>query len=96
MQATEADPRLRGWRARLDARAEEAATAVGEIPGVVGVVLGGSYGRGEHWPLSDLDLIVVGAGRPVEDVAEEVDRCAYQLSEMWGPAAATRRSTRGG
>lgn len=84
MQATEADPRLRGWRARLDARAEEAATAVGEIPGVVGVVLGGSYGRGEHWPLSDLDLIVVGAGRPVEDVAEEVDRCAYQLSEMWG------------
>ncbi|SDT69673.1 Nucleotidyltransferase domain-containing protein [Jiangella sp. DSM 45060] len=80
----ETDPRLRHWRARLAARAEEAATAVGAIPGVAGVVLGGSFGRGEHWPLSDLDLIVVGAGRPVADLAAEVDQCAYQLSEMWG------------
>ncbi|WP_116948027.1 nucleotidyltransferase domain-containing protein [Jiangella endophytica] len=78
------DPRLRHWRARLAARAEEATTALGEVPGVVGVVLGGSYGRGEHWPLSDLDLMVVSAGRPVAEVADEVDRCAYQLSEMWG------------
>ncbi|WP_053203824.1 nucleotidyltransferase domain-containing protein [Jiangella muralis] len=80
----ETDPRLRHWRTRLAARAEEAATAVGAIPGVAGVVLGGSFGRGEHWPLSDLDLIVVSAGRPVADVAAEVDQCAYQLSEMWG------------
>jgi Nucleotidyltransferase domain len=34
---------------------------VGRIPDVVGVILGGSVGRGEPWPLSDIDLIVVAA-----------------------------------
>lgn len=78
------DPRLQGWRERLAARAEEALDALATVPGVVGLVLGGSFGRGQHWPLSDLDVIVVSAGRPVPDVAAEVDRSAYQLSEMWG------------
>jgi predicted nucleotidyltransferase len=78
------DPRLLGWRDRLAARAEEALDALAAVPGVVGLVLGGSYGRGEHWPLSDLDVMVVSSGRPVPDVAGEIDRCAYQLSEMWG------------
>lgn len=78
------DPRLRRWRERLAVRAEEASGALAAVPGVVGLVLGGSYGRGEHWPLSDLDVIVVSVGRPVADVAAEVDRRAYQLSEMWG------------
>jgi len=83
-EAITTDPRLRRWRERLAARADEAVEALAAVPGVVGLVLGGSYGRGEHWPLSDLDVIVVGAGRPVADVAAEVDRRAYQLSEMWG------------
>lgn len=83
-EAIATDPRLRGWRERLDARAQEAAEGLAAVPGVVGIVLGGSYGRWEHWPLSDLDLIVVSDGRPVADVAAEVDRRAYQLSEMWG------------
>lgn len=78
------DPRLVAWRARLASRADEAVEAIAAVPGVYGVVLGGSCGRGEHWPLSDLDLAVVCVDRPVEEVAREVDERAYQLSEMWG------------
>jgi hypothetical protein len=48
------------------------------------LVLGGSFGRGQHWPLSDLDVMAICSGRPVPDVAADVDRTAYQLSEMWG------------
>lgn len=81
---TTTDPRLQGWRERLDARAEEALETLAAVPGVVGLVMGGSFGRGQHWPLSDLDVIVVSSGRPVDDVITEVDWRAYQLSEMWG------------
>lgn len=80
----DADPRLRGWQERLASRADEAATVLAAVPGVRGVMLGGSFGRGEHWPLSDLDFAVVCSGRSVEDTAREVDARAYQLSEMWG------------
>lgn len=82
--AASLDPRLRMWRERTASRAAEAVQALAAVPGVVGVVVGGSYGRGEHWPLSDIDLIVVSAGRSVAEVSTEVDQRAYQLSEMWG------------
>jgi hypothetical protein len=54
------------------------------VPGVIAVIIGGSVGRGEHWPLSDIDLMVVSADRPVQEVATDVDMCAYRISEMWG------------
>lgn len=78
------DPRLRFWRERLAARTEEALDALAAVPGVVGLVLGGSVGRGAHWPLSDVDVIVLSSGRPVDEVAAEVDLHAYALSSMWG------------
>jgi hypothetical protein len=53
---------------------------------VNGVILGGSVGRGEQWPLSDIDVIVVCAGRARDAVSTDIDRRAYQLSEMWGSA----------
>jgi predicted nucleotidyltransferase len=68
----------------LAARAAEVLEGLALVPGVVGLVLGGSYGRGRAWPLSDLDVIVISADRPVAEVAAEIDRSAYQLSEMWG------------
>ena len=39
-----------------DTRLAELAAAVAEVPGVVGVVLGGSRARGAHTPESDTDL----------------------------------------
>ncbi|MBM7787317.1 nucleotidyltransferase domain-containing protein [Tenggerimyces flavus] len=78
------DPRLSGWRERAASRSREAIEALAAVPGVTGLVLGGSFGRGLHWPLSDLDVMAICSGRPVPEVAQDVDRCAYQLSEMWG------------
>lgn len=78
------DPRLDGWRERAESRSREAIEALAAVPGVTGLVLGGSFGRGLHWPLSDIDVMAICSGRPVPEVAEDVDRTAYQLSEMWG------------
>jgi predicted nucleotidyltransferase len=78
------DPRLAEWRKRLEERSREAAAMVGRIPGVVGVILGGSVGGGEPWPLSDIDLIVVCNDRNPEHVGAVVSDHAYRLSEMWG------------
>lgn len=78
------DPRLMDWRSRARSRTNEAVRAVAQVPGVVAVAVGGSVGRGEHWPLSDIDLIAVSEARSPQDVAAEVDMCAYQMSEMWG------------
>ena len=78
------DPRIVGWRERSASRSEEAIECLAAVPGVSGLILGGSVGRGEHWPLSDIDVIVISSGRPVDEVSQEIDRRAYQLSEMWG------------
>jgi hypothetical protein len=59
---------------------------VGRIPDVVGVILGGSVGRGEPWPLSDIDLIVVCSNRTPKHIGGIVSDHAYRLSEMWGTA----------
>ena len=37
------------WRQLLTERTEEAISKLGEVPGVQGLVLGGSIGRGEPW-----------------------------------------------
>lgn len=80
------DPRIEGWERRLAARAEQAIDCLAAVGGVTGLIVGGSVGRGEHWPLSDIDVIVVSAGRPVDDVCADIDRRAYELSELWGAA----------
>lgn len=80
------DPRLRRWRERLASRADEATATLAAVPGVVGVVIGGSFGRGEAWPLSDLDFMIISTGRPVDEVADEINLAAYEQSEIWGTA----------
>jgi hypothetical protein len=59
---------------------------VGRITDVVGVILGGSVGRGEPWPLSDIDLIIVCSDRTPKHIGGIVSDHAYRLSEMWGTA----------
>ena len=47
------------WRRLLDERLAEAITVLGTVPGVHGLIVGGSLGRGEPWPMSDIDLLPV-------------------------------------
>jgi predicted nucleotidyltransferase len=50
------------WRELLEQRRDEAVGVLGAVPGVRGLVVGGSMGRGEPWPLSDIDVLAVYAG----------------------------------
>ncbi|MBL7261957.1 nucleotidyltransferase domain-containing protein [Paractinoplanes lichenicola] len=47
------------WRELKEDRLHEAITVLGRVPGVRGFLIGGSLGRGEPWPLSDIDLLPV-------------------------------------
>jgi hypothetical protein len=49
------------WRELLDYRAAEAIAVLGAVPGVRGLIVGGSMGRGDPWPLSDIDLLPIYA-----------------------------------
>lgn len=77
--------------ALTDARLREMADQMVAVPGVVGVVLGGSRARNEHTPESDTDLglyyrppLDVGA---LAELAREVAGLAARITEPgeWGP-----------
>lgn len=68
------DPRLKDWRERAGLRTEGAARSVSQLPGVIAVTVGGSVGRDENWPLSDIGLMVVSAQRQVGKVAADVGK----------------------
>ncbi|MEU2429853.1 hypothetical protein ABZ611_10070 [Streptomyces sp. NPDC007861] len=55
---------------------------LGEIPGVHGLLLGGSIGRGEPWPMSDIDLLPVYSSDP-SAVSAEVQRHRVELVDWW-------------
>jgi predicted nucleotidyltransferase len=77
------------WRELLDQRLEEAVGVLGAVPGVRGLVVGGSLGRGDPWPLSDIDLLPVYAGSFAP--SREVERCHAMLVDWW--AASGRAQT---
>ncbi|WP_062213334.1 nucleotidyltransferase domain-containing protein [Streptomyces sp. NBRC 109706] len=85
--ATSVSPR---WRALLDERAAEAVSLLCAIPGVRGVIVGGSLGRDEPWPLSDIDVLPVYE-RPSETAAAAVAECQSALVDWW--AASGRAQT---
>jgi predicted nucleotidyltransferase len=51
--------RVQRWKELLDERLHEAVTVLGTVPGIRGFLVGGSVGRGEAWPMSDIDLLPV-------------------------------------
>jgi predicted nucleotidyltransferase len=72
---------LERWREIIDLRAEEAVEAISAIPQVVGIILGGSVGRGQAWPLSDIDLIYVAASTCDRDLPRRIVEIGRRLSE---------------
>jgi hypothetical protein len=69
------------WRELLDQRLGEAVADLGTVPGVRGLIVGGSLGRGQPWPLSDIDLVPVYA-EGFEPTAE-VKRRHAALIDWW-------------
>lgn len=69
------------WKKILDERVSEAMDAIGRVDGVHGLIIGGSVGRGDAWPMSDIDLIPVYDNSM--DPAWQVERCRAMLVDWW-------------
>ena len=53
------------------------------MPGVVGLVVAGSLGRGEPWPLSDIDIVPIYAERQETGSGRRVAAKALDLEAAW-------------
>ncbi|GAA1582077.1 nucleotidyltransferase domain-containing protein [Actinoplanes couchii] len=72
------------WRQLLDERVDEAVTYLGRAPGVSGFLIGGSIGRGEPWPMSDIDLLPVYPGdTPPDGPPPALDQRRADLVDWW-------------
>src|SRR5262249_32383831 len=73
------------WRQLLDERLAEAISTFGAVPGVRGLILAGSVGRGEPWPLSDIDILPISAEG--FDIEAEIERRRASLVDWWAASA---------
>jgi hypothetical protein len=73
------------WRQILDERLAEAISTLGAVPGVRGLVLAGSVGRSEPWPLSDIDMLPISAEG--FDTEAEIEQRRASLVDWWAASA---------
>ncbi|GIE98818.1 nucleotidyltransferase domain-containing protein [Paractinoplanes rishiriensis] len=66
------------WRELIEERLDEAVAVLGRVPGVHGLIVGGSVGRGEPWPMSDIDLLPV-----FTDGIVDLERQQAGLVDWW-------------
>ena len=72
------------WKQLLDERLHEAITVLGQTPGLHGLIVAGSVGRGEPWPMSDIDLLPIydDSTDPAES-ATQLDQRRAALVDWW-------------
>jgi len=69
----------------LKERLAEAISTLSAVPGVRGLVLAGSVGRGEPWPLSDIDMLPISAEG--FDTEAEIEQRRASLVDWWAASA---------
>lgn len=74
---------LENWKLILQERTVEAIERIASVPGVAGVILGGSIGRGVAWPLSDIDLIYIASREADSSLPKRVDELALAITREW-------------
>ncbi|MDF2719449.1 MAG: hypothetical protein K0R28_6374 [Paenibacillus sp.] len=71
------------WRAVLDRRVAEVVDCYSKVEGVRALILGGSLGGGEPWPLSDIDIIPIYEDSHQSTANETIRELRVQLIEGW-------------
>lgn len=71
------------WQRLLKQRTQRAAEVLAGVDGVMGLILCGSMGRGDPWPLSDIDMILIYEDGQSEAAAHEVEARRQELSDWW-------------
>ena len=79
------DTFLGDWNRVLDRRAAMAIEAYAGVDDVCGLILAGSMGCGQQWPLSDIDFIPIYENDCVEEARVEAERLRLELIERWLP-----------
>ena len=74
---------LENWELILQERTVEAIERIASVPGVAGVILGGSIGRGMAWPISDIDLIYITTRAADNSLPKAVDELALSITREW-------------
>lgn len=74
---------LANWRTILENRAEEVISRFRQVPGVRALILGGSLGRGETWPLSDIDIIPIYDNNHEDEANERIKELRTESIREW-------------
>ncbi len=77
------DSFLADWESILGRRVDQAVRAIAAVPGVYGLVLAGSLGRAEPWPLSDIDLLPIYEDDRAAEAQAAIDGLRRKLLEQW-------------
>ena len=74
---------LARWREVLAERIESATDAFAQAPGVSGLILAGSNGAGDPWPLSDIDLIPIVAETSLPAALGAIEQTRVAMMGTW-------------
>jgi hypothetical protein len=77
------DRYLANWREIHAQRTQRAIEAIVAIPGVRGLILAGSTGIGQQWPLSDIDLIPIYDDDLMATASDTMEQTRDALLEEW-------------
>jgi predicted nucleotidyltransferase len=71
------------WKEVLEERVRQAVEKLSSIPCIRGLILGGGIGKGDPWPLSDIDVLGIYTNDQVEATKESVKRICAHLEKSW-------------
>ena len=74
---------LGNWQTILARWVDAAVAAFATVEGVIGLVLAGSVGRNEPWPLSDIDLLPIYDDAQINEARVEFERRRMALLAPW-------------
>ncbi len=74
---------LEHWREVVNHRLAQAIGTIRRVDGVAGLILAGSHGAGNPWPLSDIDLLPIYRDDRADEAIEAVERHHLAMLDEW-------------